>query len=160
MTTRHLYLDIDGVLNTHQPSLGHNPWGAHLDPAPLITYAPALIDEVNDLIAGVENLRVFWLTSWEDEAPDFGATVGLNGARDWPWLSAAGYHRGEDWEKFLSIRNHIRQTSPDQVVWCDDELALEGTARNWATKAGILTIAPSNVLTPEHLQQIRDYFAD
>lgn len=157
---RHLYLDIDSVLNTHDVGPAMEFWGDHEEPSILISYAPRLIRAVNHLIASTEDLQVFWLTSWEEEAAWFGEQVGLVGAGDWEWLSAVGGGRGLEWEKFVSLRDHLEQTQPDQAVWCDDELATEPAAREWARDRGVLTIAPDNVLLPQHLVEVTDFLTN
>lgn len=160
MTTRHLYLDIDGVLNTRPGHEESTPWGRHEHPSALISYAPELIRCVNELIASIEELQVFWLTSWEDEAAEFGRQVGLKGADEWTWLPASGPGRGLEWEKLSSLRRHMLDTHPDQVAWCDDELATEPVARAWADTDGVLTVAPTAVLTPAQLRAIARHFSD
>lgn len=150
--TRHLYLDIDGVING---KLDASEWGEHEQPNFLVSYPPQLIVELNDIIANTRDLRVFWLTTWEREAADFGAIVGLAGSDSWEWLPAVGSGRGLQWEKCDSIRAHIARTAPEVVIWCDDELANEPEARQWALDNHVVPIAPSNVLTREHLTQIR-----
>lgn len=155
---RHLYFDIDGVLNTIRvDDAAREAWGPHSFPSLMISYAPRLIEQINDLIARTEGLEVYWLTSWEDDAAWFGEQVGLHGSWDWLWLPAAGPGRGYEWEKFTAIRNHLAETQPDRAVWCDDELRTEPDADTWARDRGILTVSPSNVLLPEHLRQIEEF---
>lgn len=158
MPARHLYLDIDGVLNTLQPNRPGTPWGRHEYPNIMVSYPPALVSALNLLIEETPDLGVFWLSSWEDEAPAFGESIGLVGAGDWPWLASAGPGRGGEWEKFVSIQEHLDETRPDISVWCDDELATEPQARGWANASGLLTISPDNVLTPEDVFAIQQYF--
>lgn len=155
---RHLYFDIDGVLNTIRvDDSARAAWGDHAYPSLLISHAPRLIEQVNELIARIDGLEVFWLTSWEEDAAWFGEQVGLNGSWDWLWLPAAGPGRGFEWEKFTAIRDHLAETQPDRAVWCDDELRTEPDAQGWAAQQGVLTISPDNVLLPEHLQQIEEF---
>lgn len=152
---RHLYLDIDGVLN---PWHIDGTWGRVVEKTIFTHYAPALVDAMNELIAEVPNLKVFWLTSWEESAHDYGEDAGLIGGAHWPWLPASSSGREEDWQKFISIQAHLEQAQPERAVWCDDELLHERTAWEWASaRSDVLAISPENVLTPEHLEQIRTF---
>ena len=154
---RHLYLDIDGVLN---PWHIDGTWGQVVEKTIFTHFPPSLIAELNELIASVPGLQVFWLSSWERASQDYGQDAGLIGSEQWPWLPAGGSGREEAWEKFVSIQEHLKVTQPDQVVWCDDELMEERAAWRWACdQPNLLPISPENVLLPEHLEQIRSFFA-
>lgn len=76
--TSHLYLDIDGVLNAVGWSGAHTPpWDDLCRPGPALTYSPGLVRGLNQVIANTPELEVFWLTSWEEEAAQFGERLGL-----------------------------------------------------------------------------------
>ena len=158
--TSHLYLDIDGVLNAVGWSGAHTPpWDDLCRPGPALTYSPGLVRGLNQVIANTPELEVFWLTSWEEEAAQFGERLGLAGAAEWRWLPASGAGRGLEWEKYLSIREHVEATRPSRVVWCDDELATEPDVSRWAASVGIHTVSPTWLLTPNQVDSIREYFS-
>jgi hypothetical protein len=155
--TAHLYLDIDGVLNAYE---------RHVIPDKFLRWpeyiaygreyvAPAMIEALNALIRDFD-VKVFWLTTWERGAAEFGEKIGLTGAKDWPWLPAIG-HGPDGWEKFDSIRQHVATHQPDVSFWIDDDLIDEHEARLWAIVNGVRWIAPHGLhgITPENIISMR-----
>lgn len=150
-----LYLDIDGVLNAYErkittlPSLwkdGYRQYGWEW-------VAPAMIDRLNWIIRHY-GVAAYWLTTWEDMAPDFGQTIGLAGSKSWPWLKAMVSGVGSDWPKFTSIREHVAATKPDLAFWFDDDLAYEPSAQRWADEhPNVHAFAPTGThgITPRML---------
>lgn len=156
-----LYLDIDGVLNapTANMALGqHMAWPEYRELAPYTLTAPAMIEQLNATIER-HGINVYWATTWESEAPEFGKRVGLAESENWPWLSTRD--RDRKWGKFVSVREHWRADQPDAAIWIDDDLSDEHAATLWAARLGILALAPTNQhgITPAMLTQINHHIA-
>ena len=141
-----LYLDVDGVVCPFGAT-GQTPWGSGWSLANAgmleVAYAGELVDGLNGL-ARLPGVRCVWLTSWEDMAPQYLCpAIGLAGAR-WPWLTAAGAGTGEGWWKLTALQEDVASTTPDGIVWIDDQLGYEEEARAWAGFLGarILVISP------------------
>jgi hypothetical protein len=141
-----LYLDVDGVVCPFGAA-GQTPWGSGWSLANAgmleVAYAGELVDGLNGL-ARLPGLRCVWLTSWEDMAPQYLCpAIGLAGAR-WPWLTAAGAGTGEGWWKLTALQEDVATTTPDGIVWIDDQLMYEGEAQAWAGFLGgrILAVSP------------------
>jgi hypothetical protein len=139
-----LYLDVDGVVCPFGPT-GTSPWGSAWSVANAgmleVAYAGELVAGLNGL-ARLPGLRCVWLTSWEDMAPRYLCpALGLDGGR-WPWLVAAG--AGEGWWKLAALQEDVAATTPNGIVWIDDQLRYEQDAQAWADILGarILAISP------------------
>lgn len=157
----HLYLDIDGVLNAYERHVVRDEF---LRWPEYVAYgreyvAPAMIEALNGVIADYD-VNVYWLTTWESGAGDFGKMIGLEGSESWPWLPALG-HGHQGWEKFDSIRRHVAQSLPDVAYWIDDDLLHEPEARVWAQQTGVNWIAPHGLhgITPENIASMRASFS-
>lgn len=160
----HLYLDIDGVLNpiALEGETLADVWGG------LTAYtaaygeqvAPALVARLNRLVAE-HSITGHWLTTWMQEAPEFGQLVGLAGSESWPVLEAKS-SLGWAWPKFSSVRAHVEATAPDLAIWFDDHLAEEPEARQWADEhPNVLAFSPKKThgVTPEMIDEIEDAVA-
>jgi hypothetical protein len=84
MTTKRLYLDVDGVLNAF-PYLsgldlrqGKFAFGSHWDDdwqrgeanGYIMTWSPSLIDAINEALAHPDGVELYWTTTWVDDAPE------------------------------------------------------------------------------------------
>lgn len=175
-------MDVDGVLNAM-------PWLAYKRelerPAPAwadmrsvgvrshgnqrrpyrITYSPTLIRTIREMHE-LELVEVRWLTTWGTGANRFLAdAIGL------PQLKMAGKHptkkemsrllkqEGKWWKRDIAVNAINELASDTPVIWTDDHLALTPVLRQVLANAGILTIAPDDMLgiTPADMQQILSY---
>lgn len=141
-----LYLDVDGVVCPFGAS-GKTPWGSSWSLANAgmleVAFAGELVDGLNRL-ARLPGLRCVWLTSWEDMAPQYLCpAIGLAGVR-WSWLTAAGAGSGDGWWKLTALQQDLDTSTPDGIVWIDDQLRYEREAQAWAAFLGerILVISP------------------
>jgi hypothetical protein len=141
-----LYLDVDGVVCPFGAS-GKTPWGSGWSLANAgmleVAFAGELVDGLNRL-ARLPGLRCVWLTSWEDMAPQYLCpAIGLAGGR-WSWLTAAGVGSGDGWWKLTALQEDLHTSTPDGIVWIDDQLRYEREAQAWAAFLGarILVISP------------------
>lgn len=165
----HLFLDIDGVLNAvgalNTLPKTKRPWsdyqlveqGTRFNE----TYSPTMIKQLKDLIEK-HRIKVHWLSTWEEDAHEFGIKIGLaqmHGLK-WPYLDT------EDqfgvWGKHRSLRLHnaIHRERGDRIAWIDDDLRDEYEAQLWASESGILTIAPNphQGITPAHLHILNEHY--
>lgn len=157
---RNLYLDIDGVISPHRGA-PVSSWPDFRPASALLSYSPMMVSALNELITDY-GLQPYWLTTWEQEARWVGDKIGLAGAGEWPWLPACGPATGADWEKFVSVQQHVDETRPDQFVWIDDNLLTEPVAQRWAAQRGALAIGPraDQGIHPGHLEEVRAYLSD
>lgn len=159
--TVHLYFDIDGVLNPyhHRPGAVADAWDDYRDPHFLVTTSPKMIARLNHIIATYD-VRCFWLTSWEEQAPWYGQQVGLDGSDQWEWLPALSARASEgEWQKFDSIRQHIADTRPALALWMEDDLLADPAPAKWAEETpGVEAFVPdpSVGLSPLTLDRIED----
>lgn len=141
-----MYLDVDGVVCPFGAT-GSTPWGTEWNLANAgmleVAYSAELVSGLNGL-ARLPGLRCVWLTSWEDMAPQYLCpAIGLAGGR-WPWLGAGGVGAGEGWWKLAALQEDVAATTPNGIVWIDDQLRYEHDAQAWAAILGarILAISP------------------
>ncbi len=136
-----IYFDIDGVLNLYGPDPrpaapgDADLWDSYNGQSMMLTYSPDMVARLNEILARA-GVTPYWLTTWENEAGWFGEHIGLAGAKEWPWLPAAGQTPSGEWQKFSSIRRHLRSTRPELAIWLDDDLATQDAARRWAARSG------------------------
>jgi hypothetical protein len=141
-----LYLDVDGVVCPFGAT-GQTPWGSGWSLANAgmleVAYAGQLVDGLNRL-SRLSGVRFVWLTSWEDMAAKYLCpAIGLAGGH-WPCLTAEGGGTGENWWKLAALQEDLAASTPDAVVWVDDQLRHEEEALAWAGFLGprILTVSP------------------
>lgn len=158
-----LYLDVDGVICPFGPA-GSSEWGSewcHADAGLLpVAYAQELVDGLNDL-AGRPDVACIWLTSWEEMAPEYLCpAIGLDGGR-WPYLTADGGNTGERWWKLAALQADLERSSPERIVWIDDQLRFEKEAQQWAKFLGarILLVSPDPRLgiSPAELESVTSF---
>lgn len=158
-----MYLDVDGVVCPFGAT-GTTPWGTAWTLANAgmleVAYAADLVAGLNGL-ARFPGLRCVWLTSWEDMAPKYLCpAIGLAGGR-WPWLAAEG--AGEGWWKLGALQEDLAATTPNRIVWIDDQLRYERDAQAWARFLGarILAISPDprRGISPDELAAIGAFIA-
>jgi hypothetical protein len=164
----HLYLDVDGVLNAYDRLAYEKFSGEGLpskwdggyeyfraDNGFRIAYAPEMIARLNEVIAR-HGIVCHWLTTWEYEARQLGERLGITGSEEWEVLDAMQYSRKGGWLKLDSIKDHITETTPDVVIWFDDDIFYEDEARNWADAEGLYWHAPTGAhgITPEMLDEV------
>lgn len=159
-----IYFDIDGVLNLY----GRDPrpdspddqdlWGSYRSQSMMVTYSPDMVERLNTVLEDPE-VTPYWLTTWESQAGWFGAHVGLRDAREWTWLPAVGMSSAGQWQKFASIRRHVRTTRPSMAIWFDDDLAIQDDARAWADRTGFVhaqSPEPRIGLRPSDVDRLAD----
>jgi len=141
-----LYLDVDGVVCPFGAT-GQTPWGSGWSLANAgmleVAYASQLVDGLNRL-SRLSGVRFVWLTSWEDMAAEYLCpAIGLAGGH-WPCLTAEGGGTVEGWWKLVALQEDLVASTPDAIVWVDDQLRYEDEALVWAGFLGprILTVSP------------------
>lgn len=145
-----VYLDVDGVLNAvhyARPSWG---WTG---PEAVISVNKFSIRVSTELVAAINALaaqphvRMHWLTTWEDDAPnDLCPAIGLNG-RDWPVLRRENRHEPTSmaWWKFHVIREHL--PNGQRAIWIDDDLKSDRPAAEWlADNPNVTPVCPRTEL--------------
>jgi hypothetical protein len=158
-----VFFDVDGVLNAQsgQPPRHDTGWNGKWTTDRIaetaVTWSAELVTSIN-LATALPNVNPVWLTSWEDEAPQFLCpAIGLNGA-NWPVLHGVAGDASFAWWKLDAIREHIDLHRPDQVIWIDDEIAGDRHAPAWVATAPvpILAISPQARLglTRKHLERV------
>jgi hypothetical protein len=142
-----LYLDVDGVICPFGAT-GSTDWGSEWGSSAAglleVSYAVELVTALNEL-ARRPDLRLVWLTSWEDMAPEFLCpAIGLTG-QHWPVLASDGLGGGDSWWKLRAIQQDLETTPSDRAVWIDDQLDFERAAHDWAAFLGarLLLISPN-----------------
>lgn len=158
-----LYLDVDGVVCPFGPT-GTSPWGSAWRYAYAgmleVAYAAELVEALNRL-SSRPGLRCVWLTSWEELAPAVLCPVtGLEGG-SWPVLTADGAGSGAEWWKLEAIQADVGRSTPERIIWVDDQLAFEGRAQAWARILGrgalLVSPEPRTGLSPGELETIRAF---
>lgn len=161
-----LYLDVDGVLCPFGAT-GHTPWGSPWSLANVgmleVAYAAELVAGLNRLTT-LPGLRCVWLTSWEEMAPRYLCpAIGLAGAQ-WTWLSAEGAGTGETWWKLTALQDDIATSTPERIVWIDDQLHYESGAKAWAAFLGarivLISPDPRRGISPAELDVVSAFAAN
>ena len=164
------YLDVDGVINAvssgapRQNTDWHGEWRREKVGVFQIQWATELIDSLNAITARRE-VDGKWLTTWEEQAPEFLApAVGLQ-CEGWPVLTGALNDSVQDWWKLGQIQADIAATAPAAAIWIDDEIATEARALEWLTSGTgtpILHISPNfrHGLTRKHVEVIEQFLDD
>lgn len=145
MTTKRLYLDVDGVLNAFPYDNGQHmrdgvfdyasPWdddwqrGVARDY--IITWSPTLVDHLNEALAHPDGPELHWTTTWEDNAPEFiRPLLGIEIAPEREFVVHPGFKRARSasilWKK-ASIMHRVetmRDEGQEPLAWVhiDDEL--------------------------------------
>lgn len=181
--TSNIYLDVDGVINSFskKPPKNDTGWkgewlrGDAVVPNDYPTggwsmgsssqtfsifWSVELIDSLNK-ISEMDDVNIIWLTTWKEHAKTvLSPLVGING-QEWVHLDAGDVYDTKDWWKLTAIREHVRETNPDRIIWLDDDLGFDYQARLWVNslKNRILPITPnSNLgLTKKHISDILDF---
>lgn len=156
MTSKRIYLDVDGALSPFDP-VQHQPgWqyrtvraaGMHVE------YSPNLVSALRNLPA-----EIVWLTSWEDDAAiSLAPMIGLPNYRV---LHPSGGHEGSEVEEHWWKLNALQNDDPTEFYWFDDELDTNFSAQHWTTRRGGHWISPNRFtgITAAHLQQLTDWLA-
>lgn len=172
-----LLLDVDGVVT---PLAGCTAWG---DDVPAsrsrlrISVSPTMCAHLDE-IGRRDDVRPYWLTSWED---DMRAQMDPFPGRHWPSLptsvqGTAGVFRGwpvaDVWWKWAVVAKYFQDDPISRVVWCDDRFdvpaAPERSSKtrrslieSWLSERGIesliLASDPWIGLTPHDLKTIEDW---
>jgi hypothetical protein len=134
----HVYVDVDGVINAVQLGVPiWEPTGERYERVRVngfeITYATAVVRWLNALAARPD-VAMHWLTTWEHDAPKLLApAIGIDGA-DWPVVGAEDRYSKElagGWWKLQALRDHLAADSADLVLWLDDDIKFDTSARQW-----------------------------
>lgn len=154
-----LYLDVDGVINAGEP-----PWPSSKTERVSgfnVRWSPEMISALKGL-----DLELNWLTSWESAAPEnlahyigYGEDAPVAATRDRLWFDSS-----LTW-KFSGLQR--LEQSDARFVWIDDELNPNRYYGRPAEEAiayyqNALLIAPDQRegITPEHIQQIKEYVGE
>ena len=144
-----IYMDVDGVLNgvMAAPADGgwdRDTWRRFKAKGFYITFHTELIERLKAIEAR-EDVEIFWLTTWCDDAPALLSPEFGIGA-DWEVLGSYLYeHQGVTlgWWKATNIEAHLRETKPNKFVWLDDDIQHElGFTPEWIQEVPGLSIAP------------------
>jgi hypothetical protein len=188
MTTRRIYLDVDGVLNAVRarfPSETESGWSEdswrlqEINGFP-IRWSTELVDELNTLVADGAEIR--WLTTWCELAGEMIApALGLKGGEDWLLTDGvttdlrmmADFGR-RGWWKLDAFERDAADLVENggKAVWLDDDHAHErinsydGLRSRLVEDLGrggqLLLFAPftDTGLTRKDLESIRAFFEE
>ena len=134
-----VYLDVDGVINavSNNPPRVNTQWSGDWSKTEVlgfpILYSHELVQNLNEL-AEREDVTIKWLTTWQERAAqDLSPLIGIDG-QDWEVMygdiNDHWFTTGR-WWKLDAIREDIEKTSPDKVVWIDDDLGYDRNAQEW-----------------------------
>lgn len=146
-----IYLDVDGVLNAYSKNPPRTntqwsgTWGHQMITGFPILWSFELIEEINAL-AKRDGIEVKWLTTWQDSAAsELSPVLGLNG-EEWSFFETEDEDDLVNWWKLAAIKKDIEESSPDKVVWIDDDIPFEKNAVQWSQSLDIpiLTVSPNS----------------
>lgn len=162
-----ILLDIDDVINIFGYKPDETIWRkwergsayAHGRAWGLL-WAPALIDAITEIhTAGLAEIR--WHTTWQHEALNFGAEVGLP---DFP-IQEARVHGGQPWWK-IAAAERVLAAEGRALVWLDDQINGFHLGEHFNSYIhhdfggvpNLLAIAPRphQGLTPRHMAQVTE----
>lgn len=171
-TKKHIYLDVDGVINaiSMKPPVQNTGWEGEWRTEKVdgynILFSVELIERLNALAAR-EDVQITWLTTWCDRAASMiSPALGLNG-EDWPVISATkeemGYDRG--WWKLAKLRQHRKLHGLyGPSYWLDDDLHFYQPAVKYVDEEypHLRAISPimHHGLTKKHIEEIEAFFAN
>ncbi|WP_262002250.1 HAD domain-containing protein [Microbacterium sp. Mcb102] len=136
-----LVLDVDGTISRihreeeralHQNDEGWRSW---------MTVDDELVDALDDL-ARRPGVQVAWLTTWPRDQVGWLIREPLRGKLTGPYVPWQNWPK-RGW-RTASLISHIRQTSPNAVVWADDRAPEDAEQRLTA-----MTEVPSLVVRPD-----------
>jgi hypothetical protein len=121
-----------------------------------IRYDPVVVEFFNDLhTSGRAEVR--FLSTWYSCLPD----LAPSGILPFPAANTAEEFLAENWWKLPVAQRVHAEGRP--VIWIDDDLAYEVTARNWIEQEdNVLAISPRTHegLTDSHLEEISAWLQD
>ncbi len=141
-----LALDVDGTISRiyreeeralHQNDEGWRSW---------MTVDDDLVDALDDL-AQRPGVQVAWLTTWPRDQVGWLIREPLRGKLIGPYVPWQNWPK-RGW-RTASLISHIRQTSPNAVVWADDR-APEDAEQRLTT----MTEVPSLVVRPDKFEGV------
>jgi hypothetical protein len=156
MTQTVWFLDVDGVINAIPQEGEEWLYESFVAKGFLITYAPELMTFIKFIHeSGIVEVR--WLTTWgKDANTELCEKLGL------PQFEVAKErdYYGDMWWKWLYLAEWADDNPGTPIIWADDDLRYEMTARDWAARESkyrpILTLSPETTvgLTRDHVAQI------
>ncbi|WP_133192781.1 hypothetical protein [Microbacterium sp. TPD7012] len=134
-------LDVDGTISRlyreeeyalHQDDPGWRSW---------MTVDDGVVDALDDLAQG-PGVQVAWLTTWPRDQVGWLIRGPLRGKLGGPYVQWQNWPK-RGW-RTSSLISHVRQTTPEAVVWADDRAPGDAERRVEA-----MTEVPSLVVRPD-----------
>jgi hypothetical protein len=167
-------IDVDGVINALARA-NRPEWGWSADSYLVRKIMGFEIQWSTELIAQLallherDDVEIFWLTTWLDQAPAQLAPV--LGLPEWPVIGHEPYRRDNpfsrgkpglaqnvnDWWKLDAAQEHFNARQ-NRIVWIDDDLTSSTPAQQWIKKMNRTSEIVLGV-SPDHRHGItRDLF--
>ena len=157
MTTKRLYLDVDGVLNAFPYATSddmrkgvfadENPWGDDWKRGEardyIITWSPRLVDAINEALAHPDGPELRWTTTWEHLAPEYiRPLLGIEVDPEREFVVERGPRRMDDygpsitWKmaRLLDIYETMRADGDEPLAWVHIDDEFHKTDDFWGTK--------------------------
>lgn len=160
---KNIYVDFDGCINifSDKPPRQNSGWKGDwkhtkLEEQPIF-YSTELVEAFNELTAR-EDLRLVWLTDWQELARDVVAPeIGLDG----PWDVLTGdVFQPYPWWKLAALEEDLLAHPADGIVWIDDNLHYDRASSDYVRhKPDILAIHPNayHGVTKKHFSGIIEF---
>lgn len=166
-----IYMDFDGVINALSQSgpkqnTDWPDWKLAKVAGFQILWSPSLIEAIREL-QDTPGVSIKWLTTWTTDAPKELAPV-LGIGHDWEVLGTEEQvaHQGgfeSSWWKLDELIKDEAATSPDKIVWLDDDIVYERWASVYTeSKKNLLAISPKTMhgLTRKHIGRVKSFIRE
>jgi hypothetical protein len=165
-----IFLDIDGVVNSHPAPKNHLIRRLGLSDYRFQQVAGFPIWTNPDVISALNSwnripeVQIVWLTTWDDRANrDFAPAVGLPQFSTLASIMDSSNYSSMNlnWWKYVQLQKFMSENSHvNKIVWLDDDLRrkTKNDLGSWFRGLSLL-ITPNSCpgLIPEHLHQIEKF---